>query len=135
MRQIKFRLWDKKNKDMLYYDNYIVPKMTLNGVLEEWIGHTSSKPHIPIYDNVSADYEIMQFTGLKDKLGKEIYDGDIVKAVITSNQGAEDIGNGYVDFHSGKCAFQVYLKNGEKSLSCNDEVIGNIYENPELLNN
>ena len=133
MREIKFRLWHKKDKDMLYYNNDIVPKMTINGVLEEWIGHTSYKPHIPIYDNVSADYEIMQYTGLEDRNGKEIFEGDIVKMVYVGDiESLEEI-----RWETG--SFISHVKGNPDDRILDEDyrsstVIGNIYEHGNLLN-
>ena len=94
-------------------------------------------------NNVGADwqrddYELMQFTGLKDKNGKEIYESDILKLQYPLNYGYGGIHNKEIivtiSFESGCFWFT-----GEGYTDCNwhfyneYEVIGNIYENPELL--
>lgn len=78
------------------------------------------------------DTVFMQFTGLLDKNGKEIYEGDIIKfpdgiAVVNFNEGSFVL-EGVESFYkiSIRYNFTYHIK------SC--EVVGNIYENPELLN-
>lgn len=123
MREIKFRAWDKKNKKMLVdydIDNPASwPTWNLNNVIEE-------------YDRI--DWELMQFTGLKDKNGKEIYEGDIwngreVKFGQFYTYLENGLGNSY--WITG-----FYIDNDEgisEPVESGGEVIGNIYENPELI--
>lgn len=77
---------------------------------------------------------VMQYTGLKDKNGKEIYEGDILKYVVPADGEITDQDVEYVEeviFDDG-----IFCVDGYVPVSCfNDEaeVIGNIHENPELL--
>ena len=110
MREIKFRAWDKTSRKI------INPKELIN--LE---GETSK--NLPVW------LTLMQYTGLKDKNGKEIYEGDIVKIkneeIITDIFWCEDCWTVFVD---DECeSLWVNQREGD----C--EVIGNIYENAELL--
>jgi uncharacterized phage protein (TIGR01671 family) len=77
---------------------------------------------------------VCQFTGLSDKLGKDIYDGDIVdkkfKWVVCFSDGAFYVKNEYAIAY---LLSEVIRK--RRVAGCPIEVIGNIYENPELLNN
>lgn len=74
-------------------------------------------------------FSISQFTGLKDKNGKEIYEGDICK----SNDGSV----GVIEFDTGVLAFVRSIDDGKRGYQQRDwtdfEIIGNIYENPNLL--
>lgn len=90
------------------------------------------------FDNLAKDGLLMQFTGLLDKNGKEIYEGDVVKGKTTLpmeivHQGHQ-YGVGYIAAEGPQAEpitseFLAYMR------SENWEVIGNIYENEELLTN
>lgn len=120
MREIKFRAWDIEMKQMIDWDE----------IQEQW---ENEGYHSAI---LSADHYIpMQFTGLKDKNGKEIYKGDVVswgdgwnnyKSSIVFENGAFRESR----FKNTLEEICHYWDNG-KYIEC--EVIGNIYENPELL--
>ena len=133
-REIKFRAWNKHNKKMYYKvmvgmwgskevmddENYTVCMLyeysNDNPKIGEWL-------HFEPYD----DIELMQYTGHKDKNGKEIYEGDIVKLfeykVIDNIILPEEI----VTIND--------IRVGCDTLRPSQymEIIGNIYENPGLL--
>ena len=126
MREIKFRAWSKLLNKMLSHED-------LNKTLKDL---TKIEYIAGIFLPLNSDVEVMQYTGLKDSNGNEIYEGDIVK--IEDYFGEDIIGRviydeataGYV-FHKGneRNYFQMTLDlEGYVHY-----VIGNIYENPELL--
>ena len=112
-RKIKFRAWDKKEERM-----FIPHNIDTIGILT--VAKHSDGSGI-LNEN---DIEIMQYTGLKDKNGKEIYEGDILR-------------NGQRVFDVHYCDSIAQFEHGGKSFvdidASKTEIIGNIYENPELL--
>lgn len=130
MRPIKFRAWDRSQGKMLYFSLATIYgyEGEANGVflpdgttLNENSGFGSS-------NCVNPDLTIMQFTGLLDKNGKEIYEGDIcLDFRLDENVVFWGDGGFYVrNYHAEGIRAVDWLD--DKS-----EVIGNVYENPELL--
>jgi len=130
MREIKFRAWDKKEKKMRWWVDSIV--WTANGEVES-IEQCSA---IHCEANKAEDVDLMQYTGLKDKNGKEIYEGDVLKfeegdtaQVVWMDDGFKLVGD---EFEGDALFPQIRSTDGEPAIW--SEVIGNIYENSELLN-
>ena len=113
MREIRFRAWDKKSK-------LINPVVGM-----DFIDHTA---FVGISKLQYGDYELMQYTGLKDKNGKEIYEGDILKGVQGNFVVVEETGAYWIDFKKRLLLLATFLE-----MSGDKEIIGNIYENPTLL--
>ena len=107
MRDIKFRAWEAANAQMNYDPRFIA-----------W----ESAAGMPLYAinraNQEPDVVLMEYTGLKDKNGKDIYEGDILKGGNGGLVQCED-------------ALRVLYSSAEAARQL--EVVGNIYENPELL--
>ena len=121
MREIKFRAWDKNKQEMI--SGFMVESDTGKC-------YTGWQNSIELEDLI-----LMQYTGLKDKNGREIYEGDIVKCWPRNGsfKAVELVEWDNCGFHPysdcrlncGCCASG--LRGGET------EVVGNVYENPELL--
>jgi len=115
MREIKFRAWDTKEKEMIDLE----PNMSYGD-----------------YRN----FELMQYTGLKDKKGKEIYEGDILRYNYFGRDKRKKVNYEYttVKWDTTYTGFSPFSEIWGYGLARFDdfyewEVIGNIYENPELL--
>lgn len=127
MREFKFRSFCKDTNQMLYevQKNY-------NGCIDDFIAMLS----------LNDEYEIMQYTGKKDLNGKDIYEGDIVKCYSREKWAIETgvdsklvlYGTGEVVWFESECGFGI--KGQDPTFlgwyEC-FEIIGNIYENQELL--
>ena len=121
-REIKFRAWDKNNKSlhniwMLDFDCGFKNAKEIGIEIEE---DCLTKYRVSEQDN----FILMQFTGLLDKNGKEIYEGDIVEYITDPLE----------DSPYNKEIEVIEWENGSFYIPNNCEVIGNIYENPELIN-
>lgn len=125
-REIKFRVWDKKGKGMSYSDDvykfrleFIDNKLAIEIYYSQYSGLKRVK-----------DFKLMQYTGLKDKNGKEIYEGDICR-----NGDWDENANAYV-YRIEEVTYKAPSFEGwnynDNAMIC--EVIGNIYESKYLLN-
>ena len=104
--QIKFRAWDRNRKEMAYFSLFEIPKVLRPG-------------------EIFLIGEVMQYTGLKDKTGREIAEGDIVKHSGWKNCEVEWKYNSF---------YPLTARYNNGNMHADDwEIIGNIHENPELL--
>lgn len=119
MREIKFRAYDKKIRK---FSNFIINCKNSIEFMDDntcgWYGENHER---------YKDFELMQYTGVKDKNGKEIYEWDILLDSHT-----EEYCN--VVFEDGCYIAEFQTNTIELNEVVKDlEVVGNIYENPELI--
>ena len=124
MREIKFRAWDKKNKRMIgWHDTVFKPE----------IGNSVYLCEYPLKYMKESFLEYLQFTGLKDKNKKEIYQGDILIIneeddewydVVIRDKNCLELSK-----YKNRCVTNISLYEFHKKI----KVIGNIYDNPEFL--
>lgn len=147
MREIKFRAWDKEREKMFYFGDPIYDSEY------DWLAFRQPNRDTMFYEGVDT---LMQYTGLKDKNGKEIYEGDIVRLYTGEVCGVVfPVGGGFVvDWYdkNKKAGFrkplynEIYFDGPSVSFTPDGaiegedyyterkaEIIGNIYENPEML--
>lgn len=117
MRTIKFRAWDKINKKM-YQSTYAVSESGEWGMAIDYTNECERTGKEQLIQ--------MQYTGLLDKQGKEIYEGDIVK-FENGSLPPKQVTFEYGMFMLGNDDLWHYVSKKEYI------VIGNIYENPKLL--
>lgn len=123
MREFKFRIWDSEYKEMLYSGN----------MLSQESGRVYANYNIgTVRAFPDGCYSVMQYTGLKDSNKKEIWEGDIVCGLFFDTDYMSDISVTcpvvWVERHA---CFNI----GHRHWTLNSiRVVGNIHENPELLN-
>lgn len=126
MREIKFRVWDIKGKKMFYnvqdtwhaeYGEICFDCHGFNDVLKR------------VKEGIAI---LMQYTGLKDMSGIEIYEGDILKHYHRVKDWIQEPIRWFDDLDSyhgtGICGYDI-----DQECASDAEIIGNIYENPELI--
>ena len=142
-REIKFRIYDTDEKEMFYQEDidYIDINNEIVYINQDGGGYDY------LIDFVYGDGKLMQYTGLKDKNEKEIYEGDIVKLIPLNSERLKELGRKWYEHLKvewGTYSDGEYVTNvetwmiginplSEELLDETVEVIGNIYENPELL--
>ncbi|HDI3014027.1 TPA: hypothetical protein PL520_001303 [Clostridium perfringens] len=144
-RDIKFRIYDTDEKQMFYQEDidYIDINNEIAYINQDGGGYDY------LIDFVYGDGKLMQYTGLKDKNGKEIYEGDILRCKCLKkcklDSCAEKViqyKNSLIEWWESGCNLGYRLRDSKgktmmiKPTHLNTmevEVIGNIYENPELL--
>ena len=125
MREIKFRAWHKEKKEIVNVEEIDFMNKVINYIDNDYLNNRQE-----IIGAYFEDIELMQYTGLKEKNNKEIYEGDIVKFL-------NDIFE--VIWRDEKAKFMLKNKEYKEFLNflyennTEMEIVGNIYENPELM--
>jgi uncharacterized phage protein (TIGR01671 family) len=136
MREIKFRAWDSDNAVMAFSEESDQDAYAWgfeNGDMKCWslLDMEATVDEPAHREALELDGDTMQFTGLKDKNGKEIYEGDVVAPEHESS------GRAVVEWREECASFETHWQDGHFDHNCGTweflEVIGNIYENPELV--
>lgn len=121
MREIKFKVWDKTAKEMREVIGIDFQYQVIGYLFSEWYEDFASLDF--------SEIELMQYTGCKDENGKEVYEGDVVKATRYDGLAV----TGVVGFRD--CSF--VISTGYQTIytwiDYQIEVIGNVYEHPKLL--
>lgn len=135
MRKHKFRIWDDDAQEMIYeggYAHFVGCNSIFIGVGSQGVIFYDRCDAVKGYEiDTDNRYEVMEYTGLHDKNGDEIWEGDIIKHEIW--------GIFKIVWDELSAAFRAVSEDGEKDLNLahaqlqRTKVIGNIYKNPEIL--
>lgn len=132
---IKFRAWDKEEKEWLSIRTIGFDDDGSLWYLQAWDENENDIDPPYLEDDLGVKWELLQSTGLKDKSGVEIFEGDIISCEIETIEkfiiceqcgcfGIRDKIDGFISLNS---------INETLSIHKEFEVIGNIYEHPHLL--
>lgn len=121
MREFKFRAWDLRKKE--FVNNEYLLTDSVNGTMK--IAGVTYKQDP---DDMDDEVDVSQFTGLQDDIDTDIYEGDLVQTM--------SLGILAIEWNDDTCKFQFSdgsdINDGE-NYGTSKLVVGNIYENPELV--
>ena len=131
MRPFRFRIYDKVRKEWVHKGINLFGEIMLFGM------HTVRQDGTPVKVQELNDLEAMQFTGLKDKDGIEIYEGDIIRSESHNPElmVIDFIEGGFAavwDWFENK-SYPIDINHFYPSTGCMIKVVGNIFDNPDLL--
>jgi len=142
MREIRFRAWDTRRRTMVYEVE------VHSGEQDWWQAYIGTWEVLPASEGI-----LMQYTGLKDKEGQEVYEGDVLlsETYATESNPMAEPDMAVVEFLSGAFGMRylsyqgLSVRNGrfesfqsligDEDTLFEEKVIGNVYQNPELINN
>lgn len=117
MNEAKFRAWYKEK-------NIMTDVFTLDSLTHE------AGVHAREFRTFRESLTVMQYTGLKDKNGKELWEGDIIDAPNGDRRVVNFFKGGFYGKTIGTNSYAMLIGVG---LKCHSKIIGNIYQDPELL--
>ena len=125
MREIKFRAWHKEKKEIVNVEEIDFMNKVINYIDNDYENNRQE-----IIGAYFEDIELMEYIGLKDEYGDEIYEGDIVtlhnsryKVIFNSKEARFVLKDAFFEMDIP------FTNNNNERM----EIVGNIYENPELL--
>jgi len=127
MNDVKYRAWDYKEKRMVKVLAIDWEHQTIN--YEADINHEGMKGFERCYHQPLENFELLQFTGVRDKNGQEIYEGDILKNSFGSLYEVKWVPS----MMSFMCSPLKVVYDVRRIDNLDTEVVGNIFENTELL--
>ena len=141
-REIKFRCWDKINKKFVPPSHIAING---NGILLITDSGMYEKLQNKNYCNVDREYVVQQYTGFKDIDRKEIFEGDIIELEVPTKDNNTKKLTATIDYGLGAFLVMAKTEDGDllfpllhdlhdKIYKYQIKIIGNSFENPELLN-
>lgn len=134
-REIKFRVWDNVLKELFPISGILLERFSPDTTSRYYcIGELAPNEN----SSVDEDFVLMQYTELKDKNGKEIFEGDIIEVSYGRGKVVFNAGCFMIEWIDDKESYMellgMYHKTGEFGRPRKDIlIIGNVFDNPELL--